>query len=322
MSCPDFACMGFQKCGTTTLFEILKQHPDVVLCRDVKEPMYYRVPGFIQKIGRGHKFYRWRYFVHVKEGDERLKGEVNAGLTFTHCEEKIARDMDPQMKMIFMLRDPVNRSYSSYKYFLARGFLPREALLYDQAYGHAEGFDHYVHSILDSPRRKKQIMKKRLKYLVLSQSNYAWCIQEYLQDFPKENMKFVVFEEFIQDQHAACLEIYDFLGIGDYPQIDYRVRANEGNERAVSDHLVKKLKFLKGWKYGFYEFVNMTKWAPKTYRRFNRYYNRIRAQAMRPDEDKSKVLPKTRKYLLEYFGPDIRKLSEITGKDLEKIWHV
>ena len=40
---PDFICIGFQKCGTTSLYDLLKQHPNVYLTEDVKEPMF--LPG-------------------------------------------------------------------------------------------------------------------------------------------------------------------------------------------------------------------------------------------------------------------------------------
>lgn len=48
---PDFVCIGFQKCGTTTLYDLLKQHANIYLTEDVKEPMFYRVPGFRQILG-------------------------------------------------------------------------------------------------------------------------------------------------------------------------------------------------------------------------------------------------------------------------------
>ena len=320
MDCVDLICMGFQKCGTTTLFEIFRQHPDVVLCRDVKEPMYYRVPFFIQMIGRGQKYYNWRYFAHVTDDDPRMRGEINAGLTFTHCAEKLNRDLDRDVKMIFMMRNPADRSYSAYKYFLARGFLPEKDIDYDLEHGHAQGFDHYCHSVLDDRSQRSKIMKKRLKYLVFSQSNYAACIEDYLKYFPKTNMKFVIFEEFIKDQHAACLDIYDFLGLKDYDSIDYSVRANEGNEKPVSGHMARKFKVRKGWNYAFYEFMNITKWAPGLYGIYKRYFERFRDRTLVPDDDRSPMYPQTRDYLMRYYRKDIKRLEGITGKDLTAIW--
>ncbi|MCD8159824.1 MAG: sulfotransferase domain-containing protein [Clostridiales bacterium] len=319
MGYPDFVCLGFQKCGTTTLYAILKQHPQIALCRDVKEPMYYRVPVWHIVCG-GTRFYNWRYFGHIQPGDTRLTGEINAGLTYGGCAKKVSRDMSPDTKLIFMMRNPVDRSYSAYRYFLARGFLPARYIRYDEEHGHAQGFDYYVHSVLDHPGRRNRVMKRQMKYVVLSQSNYATCISEYLEYFDRSNMKFVLFEEFVRDQHAACREIYEFIGVPDAPEITYDLRSNEGNERAVSPHCAKKLYWVKGLNYLFYDLCAMPRWGPKRYEQFRRYFQRVRKECLAPDPDKSKVLPETRAYLMNYFDEEICRTEKLTGRDLHGVW--
>ncbi len=316
---PEFLCMGFQKCGTTTLFEILRQHKDVVLCRDVKEPMYYRVEG-LWFFGRKW-YYKRRYYGHIAKDDPRRCGEVNAGLTFTGCAKKICHDFSPDTKLIFMMRNPVDRAYSSYKYFLARGFLPKGCVEMDQKYGHAEAFDRYVHTVLDDPAQEKQIMKSRLKYLVFSQSKYYSCIREYLDHFPRKNIRLVFFEEFVREEKAACKELFDFIGISGDESLDYSIRANEGNERATSSHAAWTFKIIKGFNYGFYEFVALTYWLPNAYRRFKGFYDRKRQEYFLPDEDKSQMLPRTRKYLEAYFADEVRQIEKLSGKDLSELWY-
>ncbi len=316
---PEFLCMGFQKCGTTTLFEILRQHPDAVLCRDVKEPMYYRVP-VLWLIG--HKwYYRKRYYGHISADDPRTCGEVNAGLTFSGCAKKIAHDFPKDTKLIFMMRNPVDRAYSSYKYFLARGFLPDGAVEDDLRYGHARAFDRYVHFVLDDPDQESQIMDKRLKYLVFSQSKYASCIREYLEYFPRENIQLVFFEEFVADEQEACKKIFDFIGIKRDPDLKYSIRANEGTHRATSSHAAKKFEIVKGFNYAFYEFLAMNSWAPKIYKKFKSYYEKVRKKTLIPDPDKSEMLPQTRAYLEEYFAPEVRDVEELSRRDLSGLWY-
>jgi len=318
MAYPDFVCMGFQKCGTTTLFDLLKQHPDIVLCRDVKEPMFYRVP-FMHILGR--KYYRKRYFGHVPAGDGRLKGEINAGLTFNNCAKKLGRDMEPGTKMIFMIRDPVSRSYSAYKYFLARGFLPVGTIKDDIENGHAVSFDCYVRSVLERPGKRRRVMKSRLKYLVLSQSNYADCIEEYLNKFDLENMEFVVFEEFIKDQHKSCREVYAFLDVGDVTEIDYDMRLNEGKEKPLSPFWTRLFMVVRGMNHFFYDLCAMTHWAPGLYGRFySGCYEKVRTKAMTEDTDRSGMMPETREYLQSYFEDDVKRTEKITGRSLRKLW--
>lgn len=320
MGYPDFACMGFQKCGTSTLYELLRQHPQIALCSDVKEPMYYRVPVWSIAL-LGNAGYRVRYFTYLKKGDSRLRGEVNAGLTFNGCAKKVTRNFSPDTKMIFMLRNPVDRSYSAYKYFLARGFLPKGVMEDDRILGHAAGFDRYIHTVLDDSVSRDEIMDKRMKYLVLSQSNYGACIDEYLPVFDRKNMQFIVFEDFIQDEHQSCRELYEHLGIDDAKDIRYGLTVNPGNERAVSASRAKYFRIIKGMNYFFYDLCGMNHWNPLFYRRFRRYYDRVRKKTLLPDEDRSKVLPETRAYLERYFDADVARVEEITGINLKSVWN-
>ncbi len=314
---PDFFCIGFQKSGTTTLYELVRQRRDVVLCRDIKEPMYYRVKG-LRALG-GKRFYRWRYFGHVTENDKRLCGEINAGLAFTGCARKLCRDFSPETKLIFMMRNPVDRAYSSYRYFLARGFLPVHTVRDDMKRGHAKAFDRYVHEILDHPARRRQIMKKRLKYLVFSQSSYGTSIQEFMGHF--KNRKFILFEDFIRNEKQGCREIDEFLGLAFDETIDYTVRVNEGSERAVSPWRSKCLLIAKGCKHILREFVYMQHWAPRLYEHFLHFYGKIRGACLAPDYDKSEVLPGTREYLEQYFAGEVGMVEQLLGRDLSGIWY-
>ena len=319
MSFTDFFCIGFQKCGTSTLYELLAHHPDIVLTRDVKEPMFYRVRG-LRKIC-GPDFYKERYFGHVADDDPRLKGEINAGLGFSGCAKKLGQDFGPDAKLIFMLRNPVDRCYSAYKYFLARGWLPSYAVRNDVKYGHAKGFDLYVNDVLGSRQQSRQIMKKRMKYIVFSQSNYAQCIREYLEWFPKENMKFILFEDFTEDQHKTCRALYDFLGIPDSDQVPYGIHANENHERTTAPASAKVLYILKGLNYILFEFMFWRRDSAREARRKSQdVYQKIRSVCMLPDEDHEPMLPQTRSMLVQYYSREVEELSRITGIDLCTRW--
>ncbi len=320
MSYPDFVCMGFQKCGTTTLYELLEQHPGVALCRDVKEPMYYRVP-VASVIGGGKRYYKKRYFGHLSPADSRILGEANAGLTFSGCAKKLKKNLPSDTKLIFMFRDPIERSYSAYKYFLARGFLPKDVWEFDKENGHGAGFDFYVRSVLDSPKERNQIMKKRLKYLVLSQSNYGTCIKEYTDFVEDARIRFVLFEEFVKDEQAACRALYEFIGVSDVEGIGYGLASNTGHQRATSARAAKKFYWAKGARYLFFDLLAMTYWAPGLYKRFFRHFEKVRREVLVEDADHGKVLPETRQYLEAYFDPEMQLAEEITGRPLRALWN-
>ena len=54
MAVPNFLCVGAQKAGTTTLYEILKQHPDIFLPQQVKETKFF---VYEEKFQKGLAFY-------------------------------------------------------------------------------------------------------------------------------------------------------------------------------------------------------------------------------------------------------------------------
>lgn len=399
----SFICIGFQKCGTTSLYDLLKQHPDIYLTEDVKEPMFYRVPFVRQILGRD--WYRHRYFGHLEEAgrmapDARRRasenvglltgrrgsaaaagasaagssaagssateedsaaaqkkispasapaqtdvssvwkpeaevfvsrssdgqpsplypGEINAGLGFNGCARLLGKDFSPKTKLIFMMRDPADRCYSAYKYFLALGFLPMSVVADDKKRGHAAAFDSYVRSVLFNPRRRKEIMRHRMKYLCFSQGNYAYCIQEYLRYFPRENMKFVFFEEFVRDEELVTKDILDFLHIPQDPEMTFNVKSNETNFRAASPFRSKIMYLLQGTYYATFEFLNLKRSCPGFFRNFMTFYDWTTDKCTRPETDTSKMLPSTRKLLNRYYRNQIRQVEELAGRNVPERW--
>lgn len=388
----SFICIGFQKCGTTSLYDLLRQHPDIYLTEDVKEPMFYRVPLLRRVFGRD--WYRKRYFGHLEEArqtppearrrpseniglltgrrgkaavksaglwkgtvddsrtasDTALRvasgtvsraasdtvsqpapgsapgpsplypGEINAGLAFNGCARWLGRDFSPDTKLIFMMRDPADRCYSAYKYFLALGFLPMATVADDKKRGHAAAFDRYVRSVLLNPRRRRRIMKSRMKYLCFSQGNYAYCIREYLKYFPRENIMPVFFEEFIRDEEKVTRDILAFLQIPAAPEMSFQVKSNETNFRAASPLCAKILLLLQGTYYTLFEFLNMGRRCPGFFRGFMAFYDRTMDKCTRPETDSSKMLLSTRALLNRYYRGEIERVEKLAGRRVPESW--
>ena len=318
---PEFICIGFQKCGTTTLYDLLRQHRGVVLTSDVKEPMIYRVGTFYHLLG-GRKWYEKRYFGRISTDDPRLRGEVNAGLGMQGCAERIGNDYSADTKLIFMMRSPAERAYSAYKYFLALGFLPLPAMQYDKKKGHAEGFDRYVRHVLGKRRLRDQIMKRRQKHLVFSQGNYASIIREYETYFPKENMYFILFEDFVKDEEGACRRLYKFLGIDADPSVQYGLKSNEGNFRAKGNIWAKTGISDMGLYYFLYEFCDASRRFPRFYEKYRtKMHEKIQSRCVVPETDHSRMLPQTRQLLLKYYRREIKEIETLLGRNLKGLWY-
>jgi hypothetical protein len=120
---PSFVVIGGQRCGTTTMFQALAGHPQVVRTPVDKGTDYYTL-----HYAMGEGWYRSRFPL------ARLAAWRTAGhgppVAFEACTyymfhpyavERLARDL-PGVKLVAMLRDPVERAYSAYKHELARGY--------------------------------------------------------------------------------------------------------------------------------------------------------------------------------------------------------
>ena len=122
---PSFLIAGAQRCGTTSLHKDLAQHPCVL------EPIRRKgVHYFDVSYGRGLAWYRGHFptkrtarRVAEAEGVDRvITGEASPYYMFHPlAPERIARDL-PGVKIIVMLRDPVERAYSAHAHEYARGF--------------------------------------------------------------------------------------------------------------------------------------------------------------------------------------------------------
>src|ERR1043166_4962032 len=135
MTLPNFLVIGAAKCGTTSLYEYFRQHPEVYL-PDVKEPMYYWQEGRAKyEYGVTTRAAYERLFDGVTT--ERAIGEASPQyIRSATAPARIAADL-PGVRLIASLRNPADRAYSSYLGQLRHGTETRniaEALRPDSFY--------------------------------------------------------------------------------------------------------------------------------------------------------------------------------------------
>ncbi|QZY29805.1 sulfotransferase family protein [Nocardioides coralli] len=136
---PTFAVIGAARCGTTGLVEGLRTHPEVFVT-EPKEPHYFALhrtgaqftaPGDDHTINRVAVTDREAYLdLYPRQHDYRALGDASVSSLYYHEEAlpEILR-MNPEMKLVVMLREPVARAWSSHQYMRARGLEPVEDFL-------------------------------------------------------------------------------------------------------------------------------------------------------------------------------------------------
>lgn len=121
---PAFLICGAQRCGTTSMYRTLSQHPAVLKARLHKGIHYFDT-------GYGHDFAWYQGHFPTRRLAARVAAQTGCTpLTFESSPyymfhplagERIARDL-PGVKLLILLRDPVERAYSAHAHEIARGF--------------------------------------------------------------------------------------------------------------------------------------------------------------------------------------------------------
>jgi Sulfotransferase family len=209
------------------------------------------------------------------------------------CIERL-RECAPHARIIVMLRNPVDRAFSQYQYRAAY-------IRYD------EPFDAMCAREFE---RVAQGDAARMEYGCLDRSRYAPQIEQILGHFPRSQLHFIVFEDFIRAQREHFARVQRWLGITEYDVGE--ARENPGGE-ARNVTLARLLyhpkhRALRGW---------VGRLLPTTaFRR--RVYDLLGRMNLRHSEPHSKtgVDPVLRRKLLADFERDIERVERLTGLDL------
>ena len=195
---PNFFIVGAAKAGTSSLWRYVNQHPDIFMPKDFyhKEPSY-----FVSHYGMS-SFQEYRSLFRGATQD--AVGEAStAYLTCEHSAQAIASHV-PDAKIIVMLRNPARRAYSLYNWMAQEG------------YEYALSFDRALR--LEEKRWQSSTFRRNnpqyfWNYMYFRSGCYAPQVQRYLDVFGKENVRILLFEDFINDAHVYCSEVFSFLGV-------------------------------------------------------------------------------------------------------------
>jgi len=304
---PNFIIAGASKCGTTSLHQYLGQHPQVYVS-PIKEPRFFGAADLlscaeeIPKIKREQAKLRaylqgdmsqpahlvvteWddyvRLFRNVRQ--EIAIGEASVSYLQQPSAAPAIRAKLPGARLIFLLRDPVERLFSFY--LLARQHEPFMTF-------RAWAFD-AIHSGGDRGREGRRI--------ALDGGLYASQLGRFLDIFPRDQLRIYLYESYRSDVHAVLRDIFAFLGVDPDHPIDVSRRHNET--------LVPRFLAMDRLRRRFLGNTSLTTWLPLPVGRALREFYMRRKGNFSPDPD-------DRRMVIDYYRDEILRTQDLIGKDL------
>jgi hypothetical protein len=202
---PDFLIAGAQKAGTTSLFGWLQQHPQCAPCL-TKE-----VHFFDRHFQRGINWYRSHFPLSLATDEEyvtRLSFESSPYYMFDPRVPERAREVLPDVKVIFLLRDPVSRAYSHYQHSVLRR---REKLGFaDAVAAEPERLEGEEEKLRSDPT---YVSLAHQHYSYVARGMYANQLNRWLECFPMRQLLVVEAEEMFREPHVTFQRILEFLEI-------------------------------------------------------------------------------------------------------------
>lgn len=234
---PDYYVGGAQKGGTTSLYYAFTQHPQVIPSKN-KEMFFYSVtPNYEKGLYYYRQFFATSFYKWLKEFKSGKRAfcfdcTTNA-LDSIEAPKRILKD-NPEAKVIFMLRNPVERAFSHYKMAVKKGweYADFEKALELEEKRIEEGCMHQ----LSHPFHNYAY--QRLGYR--SRGIYVNQIKNWLANFKKENILIVNSENFFHHPQNVFGTICEFLKMEPEKNIRFE-KLNEGASEKINEDVRTKL---------------------------------------------------------------------------------
>lgn len=178
MSLPSFIGIGAQKCASTWIYDILRDHPQVRLS-ECKE-----LDFFSYHYDRGYQWYE-RQFAGPDDAD--VVGEVSPSYFHEPAVPQRLKTYLPQAKVVVSLRDPVERALSHHRHAVRVGDIVGDDLSFESA-------------LASNP-------------MYLEQGCYATHLKRWFDNYPKEQILILLYEDIANDPVETAHRIYRFLGV-------------------------------------------------------------------------------------------------------------
>ena len=307
---PNFFIVGAPKAGTTSLYQYLRQHPDIFMS-PIKEPCFFSLevrpersaPGQRERISRLIDETRRRLRDPMKiapdtsgivttwddylrlflaANGERAIGEASVGYMVSETAAAGIAARIPHARIIMVLRSPIYRAFSQYQHVATSGFI-------------TQSFHDFLHSALRDDEDPLGVYKP-----LLEMGYYASQVQRYLDNFPSSQVAIWIYEETRRSPQDFLRQVFRFLNVDDsfVPDMSQRYNQPRLPRLLAAGGLLRRVHALQPRRF-----------VPRPLRSLAKRVIYRTPGSLRMD-------PADRALLLELYRPDILRLQGILNRDL------
>lgn len=208
---PDFLLVGAQRCGTTSLFRALLAHPAITSATFHKGVNYFDV-----NYAHGPLWYRGHFPVDLP-ARARTTFEASGYYMFhPHAPRRIVADL-PQVRIVAMVRDPVERAYSAHQHERSRGFETEDfatALALEDARVEPALARMLADEHVQEPAHRHQAYRRR--------GHYVDQLRPFLEGLGPDRVHLIESERFFQEPAKEYARLLEFLEVPSFtpPRFD------------------------------------------------------------------------------------------------------
>lgn len=216
---PKFIIVGTQKGGTTSLYSYLIEHPQILAA--IKKEIHF----WSHNYGYGLDWYL-SHFPQLTNAEQPIfSGEASPNYFEDDRVAARIHQVFPEMKLILLLRNPVNRAISQYHHWVRLG-LERQPLATVME-SEMEQLSGYPHSVV-----RDIYWQTSSKYLW--RGIYVVFLKHWLQFFPREQLLVLKSEDFYQNPAATLQQVFEFLELPSFSSGEYQPH-NQGTYPSIPD---------------------------------------------------------------------------------------
>lgn len=285
--------IGAARSGTTALYDLVRQHPDVFMSA-IKEPNYFAFEGEpLDWHGPGNEFVnnsvaRWEEYtaLFADAPDGMAMGEASPLYLWAPQAPQRIRARLPDVKMIAVLRNPIEQAFSHYLYARAQMIEP---------------LDDFDAALKAEPERLAAHWQPLFQYSTFPR--YAEQLARYNAEFPKEQLQIFLYEDYRGDPKTMLSRIYDFIGVDPafVPDLSHETNMGGQPRHQWLQNLVMRPNPIASL---------AALVVPESARRT------IRDMVSRRNLARDTMSPATKAWLTNALKDDISQLQDMIGRDL------